>query len=193
MLSSDRQKLGYPELKIFRTSKFDKPKYQRTQVSVYIDEPKYPKLKWALDEEWGRVGPWLTYLIWTPSTQPSLSSLYHLRLIRRILSILAVVGFDMRPSYCPKMLWGVWDGMMGAFSQCPISPLIQPQPRFCRAKPSHCGHVPLATGGTLRCACVYPSIHLKSPPTVLSGRPRIEESKENRMGEGHTQTQQKLP
>ena len=30
--------LGYPELKIFRTNQFDKPKYQRTQVSVYIDE-----------------------------------------------------------------------------------------------------------------------------------------------------------
>ena len=45
MLRSDRQKLGYPELKIFRTNQFDKPKYQKTQVSVYIDEPKYPKLK----------------------------------------------------------------------------------------------------------------------------------------------------
>ena len=123
MLSSDRQKLGYPELKIFRTNQFDKPKYQRIQVSVYIDEPKYPKLKWALDEEgWGRVGPWLTYLIWTPSTQPSLSSVYHLRLIRRILSILAVVESALTcarhivPRCCGACEMGWWARSHNALS-----------------------------------------------------------------------------
>ena len=53
----------------------------------------------------GRVGAWLTIPYMNPSTQallvlggaftPYMSHTQH------------TVGFDMRPSYCPKMLWGV--------------------------------------------------------------------------------------
>ena len=64
--------------------------------------------------------------------------------------------------------WGVWDGPMDAFTQCPYLGLIQAEPRFCPAKPSHCGHVPLATGGTLRCG--EQCLSINPPPQNLEGQ-----------------------
>ena len=77
----------------------------------------------------GRVVRWLTRVdvpYMKPSTQvQAMSPVYHLRLICRTLS---PVGWLWHASVILSLCWGVWDGLMGAFSQCPISPLYRPRP-----------------------------------------------------------------
>ena len=127
----------------------------------------------------GRVAPWLTYLIWTPSTQallvlgvaftPYMSHSWSGRLWHApVILSQDVVG---------RVRWG--DGrvltMPYLSPYTATAPILSGETKPLWTRPSgHGGHA------QLRCACVYPSIHLKSLPTVLSGRPRIEKSKENR-------------
>ena len=119
----------------------------------------------------GRVVRWLTRVgvpYMKPSTQvQAMSPVYHLRLICRTLS---PVGWLWHASVILSRvaLLGRVRWADGRILTMPYLPLIQTETRFCRAKPSHCGHVPLATGGALRSACVYPSIQLKSTNTVRS-------------------------
>ena len=141
-----------------------------------------------------RVAPWLTYLIWTASTQallvlgtvpftPYMSHSWSGRLWHApVILSQDVVG---------RVRWG--DGrvltMPYLSPYTATAPILsgETKPLWTRLS----GH-----GGRaqLRCACVYPSIHLKSTPTLLSGRPRIEKSKENRFRRNgwRTQKRQKL-
>ena len=111
----------------------------------------------------------------------SLSSVYHLRLICRILTILPSVALTcvchIVPRCCGACEIGWWARSHNALSRTLYS-----------HSPDSVGRnqpiVDMSGGTALRCACVYLSIHLKYPPMVLSGRPRIEKSKEKKMGDG---------
>ena len=147
---------------------------QQYAASIAVIVSGAENVEWALDEGC-RAYPMMVdipYMIQVPGTPPRSPCVLHVSFTP--YTSIAYFAQDDWLWHAPVILspsnvwWGVWDGPMDAFTQCPYLGLIQAEPRFCPAKPSHCGHVPLATGGTLRCG--EQCLSINPPPQNLEGQ-----------------------
>ena len=147
---------------------------QQYAASIAVIVSGAENVEWALDEAC-RAYPMMVdipYMIQVPGTPPRSPCVLHVSFTP--YTSIAYFAQDDWLWHAPVILspstsGGACEmGRWGAFTQCPYLGLIQAQPRFCPAKPSHCGHVPLATGGTLRCG--EQCLSINPPPQNLEGQ-----------------------